>query len=176
MDHSSVNIRVIASMVDVLIIMAIITPFNNLISYLFSGASIDEIAQGYVASNSAYGFGITSFLKYINDQNAILPYFASQFISLLIAGFYFITFWSYKSATPGKMLLRIKIVDNKTGEKITLNQSVYRFFGYILSGLLFCIGFIMMHFRKDARGLHDIIASTAVVNENIISKNKHDRI
>lgn len=176
MDHSSVNIRLIASMVDVLIIMAILTPFNNLISYLFSGSNIDEIAQVYVASNAAQGFSVIGFLKYISSQNAVLHYFISQATSLLIAGMYFIIFWKYKSATPGKMLLRIKIVDNNTGEKITLKQSIYRFFGYILSGLLFCIGFIMMHFRKDARGLHDIIASTAVVNEKIILKNKHDRI
>lgn len=176
MNHSSVNIRLIASMVDILIIMAILTPFNNLISYLLSGATVDEIAQGYVASNSAHGFGLTGFFQYISSQDATLPYFISQITSLLIAGFYFITFWVYKGATPGKMLLRIKIVDNNTGEKITLKQAIWRFFGYILSGLFLCIGFIMMHFRKDARGLHDIIASTAVVKEKIISKNKYDRI
>jgi uncharacterized RDD family membrane protein YckC len=172
MQHSSLNARLIASVVDIFIIMIIIAPFNSLIIHLFSGANTEEIAQAYIESHSGNGISFTDFIQHLSSQNAIAPYLISQITSLLIAAFYLIGFWAYKGATPGKMLLRIKIVDNITGEKITLKQSIQRFFGYILSTLLLCIGFIMMHFRKDSRGLHDIIASTAVIEENIISDKK----
>jgi uncharacterized RDD family membrane protein YckC len=40
-------------------------------------------------------------------------------------------FWLYKSATPGKMVLNIKVVDVDTGEKLSVGQSIGRYFAYI---------------------------------------------
>jgi uncharacterized RDD family membrane protein YckC len=42
-----------------------------------------------------------------------------------------ILFWLYKSATPGKMVLNIKVVDVDTGEKLSVGQSIGRYFAYI---------------------------------------------
>ena len=52
MQHSSLNARLIASVVDIFIIMIIIAPFNSLIIHLFSGANTEEIAQTYIESHS----------------------------------------------------------------------------------------------------------------------------
>lgn len=75
-----------------------------------------------------------------------------------------ILFWKqWKGATPGKKLVHIKIVDSKTFQDIDNKQAITRSFGYIVSTLFFLIGFIMVAFRKDKRGLHDMLAGTSVI-------------
>lgn len=39
--------------------------------------------------------------------------------------------WKWKSATPGKMLLKLKVVDAETGGPLTMKQCVLRMIGYI---------------------------------------------
>ena len=73
-------------------------------------------------------------------------------------------FWKrWRGATPGKKFVHIKIVDAKTFKDIDNRQAITRSFGYIASTLAFLIGFIMVAFRKDKRGLHDLLAGTVVV-------------
>ncbi|MEA3228448.1 MAG: RDD family protein [Campylobacterota bacterium] len=80
-----------------------------------------------------------------------------------------VLFWKrFRGATPGKRLVHIKIVDAKTFKDIDNKQAITRSFGYIVSTLLFLVGFIMVAFRKDRRGLHDLLAQTAVIyNEEL---------
>jgi len=73
-------------------------------------------------------------------------------------------FWkNNKGATPGKKLYKIKIVDAKTFQDIDNKQAITRSFGYIASTFSFLIGFFMVAFRGDKRGLHDLLAGTAVI-------------
>ena len=73
-------------------------------------------------------------------------------------------FWKkWRGATPGKKFVHIKIVDSKTFQDIDNKQAITRSFGYITSTLAFLIGFIMVAFRKDKRGLHDLLAGTVVI-------------
>ncbi len=75
-----------------------------------------------------------------------------------------VIFWdNWQGATPGKKIVRIKIVDAKMYQVITNKQSITRSLGYIPSTLLFGIGFLMIAFRKDKRALHDLLANTAVI-------------
>jgi uncharacterized RDD family membrane protein YckC len=77
-----------------------------------------------------------------------------------------VLFWEkWRGATPGKKLVHIKIVDAKTLQDIDNKQAITRSLGYIISTLLFLIGFLMVAFRKDKRGLHDLLAGTVVVYE-----------
>lgn len=77
-----------------------------------------------------------------------------------------VLFWEkWRGATPGKKLVHIKIVDANTLEEIDNKQAITRSFGYIISTLLFLIGFFMVAFRNDKRGLHDLLAGTVVIYE-----------
>jgi len=81
-----------------------------------------------------------------------------------------IIFWDkWRGATPGKKLLHVRVVDAKTFQDITNKQAITRSLGYIPSTLLFGIGFLMVAFRKDKRALHDLLADTVVIYDNIIS-------
>lgn len=81
-----------------------------------------------------------------------------------------VLFWRrWKGATPGKKFLHIKIVDSKTFEDIDSKQAITRSFGYIVSIFVLFIGFIMVAFREDKRGLHDLLAGTAVIYEKDVT-------
>lgn len=64
----------------------------------------------------------------------------------------------------GKMLLGIKIIDKNGGKPSTL-RFIGRYFAYIPSALIFCLGFLWVAFDKKKRGWHDMLAGTLVVKE-----------
>ena len=84
-------------------------------------------------------------------------------LDLLFMGAIFILFWMIKSATPGKMLFHAYIVDAKTLGKASPMQNVIRYFGYFLSTIPFCVGFLWIAFDKRKQGWHDKLAGTLVI-------------
>ena len=74
-------------------------------------------------------------------------------------GTYFVTFWKKFGATPGKMLLRMKIVDADTMESPSLRNLIKRFLGYITA----IIGIWSIVFSKRSMAVHDKIANTIVI-------------
>lgn len=76
-----------------------------------------------------------------------------------------ILFWVYKSATPGKMILKLRIVDADSGGKPSTAQFVGRYFSYYLSTLPLMLGFIWVAFDQRKQGWHDKLAGTVVIKE-----------
>ncbi len=74
-----------------------------------------------------------------------------------------IIFWMYKSATPGKMLARVRIIDEKTGGKPTTGQFIIRYIGYYVSMIPLLLGIIWVGFDKRKQGWHDKLAGTLVI-------------
>ena len=72
-------------------------------------------------------------------------------------------FWFYKSATPGKMLLRAKIVDEDSLGKPQAWQWVVRYFGYYISMLVLGLGFLWVAWDPRKQGFHDKLARTVVI-------------
>lgn len=71
---------------------------------------------------------------------------------------------SSKQATIGKMAVGIKVT-NYQGERIGFGRATGRFFAKYISGFTLCIGFLMAGFTNNKQALHDMIASTYVVNK-----------
>src|SRR5262245_60671371 len=69
-------------------------------------------------------------------------------------------FWAQLSSSPGKMLLKLKIVDATTGADISVRQSILRALSYILSGAVLNLGFFWIIWDKRKQGWHDKIANT----------------
>lgn len=65
-------------------------------------------------------------------------------------------------ATPGKMALGIKVVDDN-GRRIGFGRASGRYFGKILSGLIFNIGYLLAGWTTRKQALHDLMANTLVV-------------
>lgn len=77
-----------------------------------------------------------------------------------------VIFWSYKSATPGKMLMKLTIVDAKTGGKPSTGQLIGRYLGYYVSIIPLCLGIIWVGIDKRKQGWHDKLAGTVVIRNN----------
>ena len=77
-----------------------------------------------------------------------------------------IVLWLKFQGTPGKMAMKLSIVDARTGKTISFNQAVIRYFAYILSMLPLFLGFIWVGFDKKKQGWHDKIADTVVIKTN----------
>ena len=74
-----------------------------------------------------------------------------------------IVFWVFRSATPGKMIVHIKIADAKTGGEPSTGQLIGRYFAYFLSTIPLLLGFLWVAFDKRKQGWHDKLAGTIVV-------------
>ncbi|MBQ4878655.1 RDD family protein [Pseudoalteromonas luteoviolacea] len=88
---------------------------------------------------------------------------ADFLISYILPLIVVILFWLYKSATPGKMVIKAKIVDEKTGENLSKKQSIIRYVAYYISMLPFGLGFFWVAWDAKKQGFHDKIAGTVVV-------------
>jgi uncharacterized RDD family membrane protein YckC len=64
----------------------------------------------------------------------------------------------------GKMALGI-IVTDTAGAKLDFGKAAIRNAGKIISGMILFIGYIMAGFTEKKQALHDMIASTLVVNK-----------
>ena len=74
-----------------------------------------------------------------------------------------ILFWNYYAATPGKMLIKARIVDARTGNKATNGQYVLRYLGYFAAMLPLMLGILWVAFDSKKQGWHDKIAGTVVI-------------
>jgi uncharacterized RDD family membrane protein YckC len=77
---------------------------------------------------------------------------------------YFVYFWGVRGATPGKRLLGIAVESVDGHYPIGVSQACMRLLGYVISGALLGIGFLMIAFGTTA--LHDRVAGTRVTRRN----------
>jgi len=134
-EYAGFWVRAVASIIDSVLLMIVIMP----LIFLFYG---DSIATGTEPASMGF-MGV--FLNYI------LPAVACMM------------FWRYKAATPGKMLMGLKVVSLKDGSELSFGQIVIRYIGYYLSTIVLFLGFVWVAFDKRKQGLHDKISQTTVV-------------
>ncbi len=91
---------------------------------------------------------------------------ADVFISYVLPFILTMLFWYYKSATPGKMLLGLKIVDAATHGRPSRGQLVGRYLAYYVSGLPLFLGFLWVAWDRRKQGWHDKLAGTLVVKRS----------
>jgi len=148
---------------------------SNIVDEYISG-KIDE--EKYIKE--------TGSIIYQSEKNNLLY----SLISILLGIFYFIVYQFKTGQTIGKKLFKIKLESNS--EKLTLNQMIVRglvidlilfdlikvlfllvsnnnsyFMGYIsvmlVEWFILLVSAFMVMFRKDGRGLHDIVCNTKVI-------------
>ncbi len=135
-EYAGFWVRVAASLIDTLLIVGITMPLLLAIygrSY-FSGATSGSFP------------GLVDFLL--------------SWVAPAVAA---IVFWLYKQATPGKMVFSARVVDAKTGNTLTVAQSIGRYLGYFVSTVPFGLGLLWVAFDPKKQGWHDKLAGTVVI-------------
>jgi uncharacterized RDD family membrane protein YckC len=84
---------------------------------------------------------------------------------ILIAGEYFMLFWSTAGQTPGMRLMRLRL-ETRAGGIPSVGRSILRLIGLVLSIAAFFIGFVPVLFDKRRRGLADFLAGTVVLYDD----------
>jgi uncharacterized RDD family membrane protein YckC len=148
MQYAGFWIRVLARIIDAVLLSIVYLPFGAALGALFipilqRGGSIGSGSEGIIA-------GIFGFQMVLIGLQ-------------LIGNAIYEIFFVYKySATPGKMLVGKKIV-NADGSKLSLNKAIARHFANYLNSFTLGIGYIMVALDEEKRGLHDRICDTRVV-------------
>jgi uncharacterized RDD family membrane protein YckC len=84
---------------------------------------------------------------------------------MLVAGAYFVLFWSSAGQTPGMRLLRVR-VHGPAGDPPSIGRSLLRFVGLMLAIVPLFAGFVPVLFTKRRRGLPDYFAGTVVLYDH----------
>ena len=90
--------------------------------------------------------------------------------SVIVAGIYFVLFWSAAGQTPGMRLLRIR-VRGPAGDRLSIGRSLVRLVGLGLAIVPMFAGFVPVLFTERRRGLPDFLAGTVVVYDDPLAKN-----
>ncbi|QOY51901.1 RDD family protein [Candidatus Sulfurimonas baltica] len=88
----------------------------------------------------------------------------APFIGVLIYGLIYATLLSRFGQTPGKKAYEMKVVDDKKGELISFFRAACRFIAFLFTASTL-LGLFLPFYRKDKKGLHDLICGTIVVIE-----------
>lgn len=90
--------------------------------------------------------------------------FLSTILNWIVGGFYVGYFLSKKGATPGKTVFKLKVLHSETGAYLSAGRAIGReFIGKTVCVLTLFIGFLLVIFRADKRGLHDLMFKSRVV-------------
>jgi uncharacterized RDD family membrane protein YckC len=81
---------------------------------------------------------------------------------MIVAGAYFVLFWSVAGQTPGMRLLRVR-VRGGLGGSLSVGRALLRLVGLLLAIVPLFAGFIPVLFTAQRRALPDYIAGTVVV-------------
>lgn len=147
--------RLLASSIDAVIIALCLMPFNN------------PIMHGlYDSANARYPItpDMDEMTMQLMQLQAMLYVFTTlSILQIGLFGIYSAVFWHFYSATPGKWVMRMRIVNDSTGEPIGTKQILLRLFGYGIASLPLCLGVFAIAWNAKRQGWHDRIAKTAVV-------------
>ncbi len=85
-------------------------------------------------------------------------------LGVTIYGFIYAFLLSKFGQTPGKKAYELKVVNDKNGEYIGFFLSSFRFIAFLFTATTL-LGLFLPFYRKDNKGLHDLICGTIVVIE-----------
>jgi uncharacterized RDD family membrane protein YckC len=105
--------------------------------------------DAYFAENQQHAYG----------YHGLWDVFVNQLLPLLLI----VLLWARYGATPGKYLMRCRVVDLRTGGHPSLARSALRYVAYLVSMLPLMLGFLWVVWDRRKQGFHDKIAGTVVV-------------
>ncbi len=124
-------------------------------------AVLDSMISALLQISMVYALGIITELS--GTSNLPTVQILIMLFGTLAGIFYYVFFTGYSGQTPGKMLLRLKVV-SLDDTKASYAQALLReTIGKFISGIVLGIGYLMVALRTDKRALHDLMADTRVI-------------
>jgi uncharacterized RDD family membrane protein YckC len=145
--------RVVASVIDTVLSAVILQPILSTIYHReravdtgLSGSSLEALASSLLSTLRPDG-PLDVLVNWVLPAAAV------------------IAFWVARQATPGKMVVRARIVDAATLGKPTTGQMIGRYLGYYVSLFTLGLGFFWVGWDPRKQGFHDKLAGTVVIRD-----------
>lgn len=178
MQYAGLQIRLMANLIDCMLIAILFLPLFAIISNLIYGnvvpgeVFIDVAKEMEQVSKGDPSFNASIFLEnnkrlqdFLFKDNGIIKIILNFSMQFLMVGTTLTVFWIRKQFTPGKSFLSLKIVDASTLSKPTNKQFILRMLGLFISVAFFFLGIIWIAFDPKKQGWHDKIANTIVIKD-----------
>jgi uncharacterized RDD family membrane protein YckC len=168
--YASLSRRMWAATIDSILLLFFVAPLVDAGLNALLGATSDTIVTeilGQRLQHTPPGVEQLKMFWSVAQETGIAERFLiSTMVQAIIISALTAWFWLKWSATPGKMLLKIKIVDAKTDGQISPRQVVIRLLGYVVSTLPLMLGFFWAWFNRRRQSWHDQMAGTVVIIKN----------
>ncbi|AXK48849.1 RDD family protein [Aliarcobacter trophiarum LMG 25534] len=101
-----------------------------------------------------------------DNQEALINLMQTTFVVplILLKIIYHTFFIWYYGQTLGKKILKIRVIDANSWERVNFFSSFLRSIGRVVSEMFFYIGFIIGFFNEGRKTFHDFAGKTLVVN------------
>ncbi|MCX8074803.1 MAG: RDD family protein [Clostridia bacterium] len=133
--------------------------------YVYAGFWLRFVAliiDGFVIFGISFVVGIIFGILFAQDG---INESTSNILGTIIGWLYFSLMESSSNqGTVGKIAIGLKVVD-LNGNRISFLRATGRYFAKILSSITLFIGYIMAGLTEKKQALHDMVASTLVVNK-----------
>ena len=134
LEYAGFWVRTAASIIDSILVLLLTWPLLTLI----------------------YGFDYWTSESFYHGTGELVVSYVLPAVAVII-------FWIYLSATPGKIVMGLKVISLGEQQKLSVGQSIGRYLGYFPSMIVLFIGFFWVAFDRRKQGWHDKIANTAVI-------------
>jgi uncharacterized RDD family membrane protein YckC len=167
--YGGLNSRMMANLFDMLVVVALVILFLFFFPPEFntSGNNIPDSALKLIAQHNNKEITDGQFLQQLHQSGYIKmlasKLFSAVIINFLVFGLIVVFLWKKFNATPGKMLFKLKIVDDTTMQEPSISQYIVRFVCYFISAIPFGLGFLIIPLNKRKKALHDYLANTVVI-------------
>lgn len=130
---------------------------------------VDGVLVGVVMTPFGLGLGFAHLAAALRGELSHEELAALLMSSILVGLVKALVSWLYGAgfessrfqATPGKMLLGLKVTD-LDGRRITFMHATGRALGKWVSGIILGMGYVLVAFTDRKQGLHDLMAGTLV--------------
>lgn len=133
-EYAGFWIRACASLIDSILVLALTLP---LLVYIYGWDYFDS--EGLVAGTADF------LISWVGPAVAV------------------VLFWIYRQATPGKMVLSLRVADAASGGPPSTAQCIGRYLAYFPAMIPLFAGLIWVGFDKRKQGWHDKLAGTVVL-------------
>lgn len=156
---ADLNSRTFAAAIDMSLIMVLLWSPLMQISSLVNGPYDAQALAVAIANITNPATWQTTFV----DSGVLKRYIFDTVLQVVTVGVLIVPFWVKVGATPGKYLLRMRVVNGKTGELLSWRHALIRYLCYASCMLTLGLGLLWIGLNKRCLALHDILASTRVV-------------
>jgi uncharacterized RDD family membrane protein YckC len=155
LNYAGFWMRVLAKCMDSFVLSVVVMIISDAMGLRPDFPAMHSLAEVFRFLNQMSAEQLTQYLEQMRAVGRIA----------LIVGLAYNWFFLWRfSATPGKLVLGIKVV-RSDGSRLSHGRIVARYFAEMLNQFIMFVGYLTAAFDREKRAMHDFICDTRVVKK-----------